>query len=529
MPIRMEKDDPQEQPKRPSGPNQGNSGGGGGLGGIMKFLPYILMFLLKKPKILIPVLAIGAVWYFFLGGSSMLNGGGDMTTGPAGYEEGFSFGAALSEEEYDKAMVFEPLTSYGNSAQLPRSASLAKYAPQRMHQGSQGSCVGWAAAYSARTIMESRATNQNPNNIAFSPAFLYNQIALQGCQGAYMNEAMESMKGVGSLPFREFGYTESSCSKKPQRADAVAAQQFKVKGYTRLTKGTRNYTADIPAMKQHIAQGSPVVIGMMVGGSFMHQMMGKDVWRPTQRDYTQAGFSGHAMNVIGYDDDKYGGAFHIMNSWGPEWGNSGNAWVTYDDFNRFTKEAYSMFPQASADDKVKFDPNKLVVRFGLVNNATQQLIPIVDKGNRMFQTVQPIAKGDKFKAAITNSTECYTYVFGQETDGSSYVLFPYTDKHSAYCGITGTRLFPRDYSMVADDLGNSDQIAIVISKTELDYEALNQRMNSSNQGSYLAKVRSAIAVSEVKDVKFDAGASVAFDATLDGNNIVGVVLAIDKR
>ena len=32
---------------------------------------------------------------------------------------------------------------------------------------------------------------------------------------------------------------------------------------------------------------------------------------------------GHAMVVVGYDDDKYGGAFEILNSWGTYWGNKG--------------------------------------------------------------------------------------------------------------------------------------------------------------------------------------------------------------
>lgn len=70
----------------------------------------------------------------------------------------------------------------------------------------------------------------------------------------------------------------------------------------------------------------------------------------------------------------------------------------------------------------------------------------------------------KFKLEVTNNIECYTYILGQETDGSSYVLFPYTPKHSPYCGITGTRVFPKDYSMQADNIGNKDFVAIIVTK-----------------------------------------------------------------
>ena len=89
--------------------------------------------------------------------------------------------------------------------------------------------------------------------------------------------------------------------------------------------------------------------------------------------------------------------------------------------------------------------------------------------------------------SIKNATECYIYIFGQETDGSSYVLFPYlkqgetVSKHSPYCGITGYRLFPKAQSMEADSIGNKDYIAIVVSKDELDYNALNNAISRSSQ------------------------------------------------
>ena len=31
----------------------------------------------------------------------------------------------------------------------------------------------------------------------------------------------------------------------------------------------------------------------------------------------------HAMCVVGYDDNKFGGAFLVMNSWGTGWGKGG--------------------------------------------------------------------------------------------------------------------------------------------------------------------------------------------------------------
>ena len=58
------------------------------------------------------------------------------------------------------------------------------------------------------------------------------------------------------------------------------------------------------------------------------------------------------MCVIGYDDYKEGGAFQIMNSWGPEWGKNGVAWVPYNVFDAFVVEAYGVYPMGSVDKPV---------------------------------------------------------------------------------------------------------------------------------------------------------------------------------
>ena len=51
-------------------------GGGGGMGWLIRLLPLAILFLIKRPKLLIPLLLVGGVWYFLLGGQEMLSGGG---------------------------------------------------------------------------------------------------------------------------------------------------------------------------------------------------------------------------------------------------------------------------------------------------------------------------------------------------------------------------------------------------------------------------------------------------------------------
>jgi len=529
MPIRIVKDKNTESNNNT--PNQ-PSNSGGGLGNLIAFAPLLIGIFKKKPKLLIIVAILGAILYFSGGLDGFLGGGEEqnqvIVAPDMDSNSQYALGSTYDEEKYVDTEIFASLANNGKNS-MPNSVSLLEYAPKRGNQGSQGSCVGWASSYAARTILESRATGKDPNKVVMSPSFLYNQIALPNCQGTYISEAMKSLQAVGDLPLSQFSYNERSCSDKPDSYEKTEASRYKIKGYNRLTKDGNQHKTDILAIRQNLAQGAPVVIGMMVGGTFMQGMQGREVWKPTNTDYNQRGFGGHAMCVIGYDDYKEGGAFQIMNSWGPSWGKNGVAWVSYKDFDYFTKEAYGLYPMGNAKDG-KFDPNKLAMKFGLVNNANGQNIPFQFLNGITFRTKQPIAIGTQFKIESTNSIECYTYVFGQETDGSSYTLFPYTAKHSPYCGITGTRLFPNDHSLVADDLGSKDYMAIVVSKKPFDYNQLNDLINKAQGATYAEKVQRAIQSQQIPNVKYNStGETINANADTQGKNIMAVVLEIEKR
>jgi C1A family cysteine protease len=506
-------DDP-KQPKRNR--NTGNRGGIPPI--VLLFLPQLIKLLRKRPKLLLVLVVIGGI-YFFLNKPSS-----DQTvvTSPDA-ESAFSTGLNMSQEMYDKSQIYEPLSAYGN--QLPARVSLEKYCPPRLNQGSQGSCVGWSSSYAARTILHSRATGQSPRDAAFSPSSLYNQIKLPNCQGAYIHTAMDVMHKRGVLPFKDFKYDQNDCSRTPSGTLMTKASQFRTRGFERLWENEGG--TDIDAIKQNIAQGAPVVVGMLVGGSFMNAMQGRKMWRPTSRDRQMRGFGGHAMCIMGYDDNMEGGAFQIMNSWGPNWGDRGFCWVRYSDFEYFTREAYGLHPMGDAQ---KQDPNKFAVSFGLVNNATGKPIPMEQSDRNVFSTRNSVTKGTRFKVMVSNSIECYTYILGQETDGSSYVLFPYTDKHSPYCGITGTRLFPRNQSLMADNIGSKDVIAVVVSKQEIDVQELNKLMNSTT-GSFASRLNQILDQYQVRRIRYGTdNSAIHFNAQTDGQrSMVGIVLNIDKH
>jgi hypothetical protein len=313
-------------------------------------------------------------------------------------------------------------------------------------------------------------------------------------------------------------------------------------GFNRLTKGDNTEVLDLYAIKQNLAQGAPVAIGMMVGQSFMQPMMGQDVWQPEESDRSMTGFGGHAMCVVGYDDKKYGGSFLLMNSWGPEWGNNGFAWVHYDDFKYFVREAYGLDPMqktgSAANVPFACEIGLMQVDYQGNKTVTKGYIPLRLTANNRFETTSPVKMGSHFKMEIKNSTECYIYVFGKETDGSSYILFPYPTRedatktrYSPYCGITGYRLFPKDKSLTPDSLGTRDEMAIVISKQELDWNNINQQLSQNPQTDFGSRLNTVLQNKLMKNVSFQSSGNgtMQFKENGNDNQVVATVVSIDKQ
>ncbi|MBS1666216.1 MAG: hypothetical protein JST58_02460 [Bacteroidetes bacterium] len=532
MPIRME-DDPID-PQDTGGDNGGGGGGGfgGGGGGLFQLLPLLFM-LFRSPKLLL-ILAIAAGAYFFFGRGCNLGNVAQSVSQLA-------MGGILDPRQFDKAKVYESLSDDDSKNPLPESANLQKYAPAVGDQGHQGSCVAWSSAYGARTILESIRTGKDPNSLKFSPSFLYNQVGVEGCEGALVENAMEFMTRKGSVPYDQFAYTDQDCTKQPDRQLLDEAQQYRMRGANRLTVGDRTDRIDQRAIKENLSQGAPVVIGMMVGGSYMQPMMGQDVWNPTQDDYSMQGFGGHAQCVVGYDDKKYGGAFLIMNSWGSQWGNNGFAWVRYQDFKTFVREAYGLEPMekvgAAANAPFSCEIGLVEITYNGNKTVAGGYIPLHNTNGNIFETNSTMKPGTRFKMEVKNSSECYIYVFGKETDGTSYTLFPYpnkqaptTTKYSPFCGIAGYRLFPKDKSMTPDSIGKKDYMAVIVSKDSLDWNSVNTQLSQNPQQDYASRLNAVLGSKLLRNVHYQNNSKGNMQLNVDGGNngVIACVVEVDK-
>jgi hypothetical protein len=125
-----------------------------------------------------------------------------------------------------------------------------------------------------------------------------------------------------------------------------------------------------------------------------------------------------------------------------------------------------------------------------------------------------------------------------ETDGSSYVLFPYPTKEdptktmfNPYCGITGYRLFPRGKSLMADEVGNKDFMAIITSKVELDVFQLNETINKNKSNGFENAVNIAIRRQSVNGVQFISNndGTINFKTPTGDKAALACIVAIDKQ
>jgi C1A family cysteine protease len=223
--------------------------------------------------------------------------------------------------------------------QMPSKFSLEKYLPAVGEQGDLGSCVGWATSYYGLTIVK-RIEESNSTHV-FSPLSVYNRYSFQEKRdpcvgGAEINKCLELLKQKGSPKAAEYDmpYCANDERKKPY--------DDKLFDYVRLQQ---NNPLQI---KAYLTNDCPVVVGMMVyaGGkgnslnSKFLDSLGVVQIDNFANDYVVAG---HALCIVGFDDEVAGGAFKIANSWGKNWGKDGFCWIKYTDLE-VLKCAYALIP-----------------------------------------------------------------------------------------------------------------------------------------------------------------------------------------
>ncbi len=477
-------------------------------------------------------------------------------------------GLVISQAELDQ-MPRKMELSFSSYRGMPPAYSLEKHAPYAGDQGQYGTCMAWATAYSAATIIFAQTHGLTDRDkitkAAFSPTYLFHNIVTtnDNCQtGANPGKAIEAMLLMGVPFIRTVPYTcgRSWTSSADAEAKMYRAMDFHLVFGT--DKDPKDASFKIEATKKALLENTPVIVGFDLPKSF-HRIKG-DVWNPDPAESTGGWQHGkHAMTVIAYDDRKEGGAFLLMNSWGRTWGSNGTVWVRYKDYNYFCILGLQLFanPSSPVPEFIKDAPPpkpapapapaptpqpapapaptpkpqptpapstaftlKGSVEFKLNTGeqmpasriSTRNLVvedEVVRKktaGEDMiaYRMDKSYLSGTKFRFFINISEQAYIYAFATDLSGKVNRILPYDDSISTLVGAKSIVAFPSDTKIVKmDENKGTDYLLILYSTEKLDAKTIAERM-SAESGGLSRKIRAALGNRLVSksDVQYDNNA-----------------------
>ena len=291
----------------------------------------------------------------------------------------------------------------------PSKASLVNYLPHSwaFDQGSTGMCVAYSLAV-ARTILYAKNENlfskDKITKESFSPLFIYfkskNSRDSKCSNGLHTPHAVNfvlangfaKLKDVENPNLYPYSGIRPNCDSYPPSIykDLKTACLYKLDNVYK--------SANLIDIKTAISSGMPVVFSCLMPGGLMDAGGRKKEFWDSSKSYQCYGVTsngkycsemvknkegycdkhfsqydnstGHVMTIVGYDDIKYGGSFHIFNSWGQDWGKNGLIWMSYKDFfekdflryafalERKKEKSNSLF--SSSYDEIKIDSLKYI-------------------------------------------------------------------------------------------------------------------------------------------------------------------------
>ena len=274
------------------------------------------------------------------------------------YSQGLEF---INPEDTELLDRFDA-NAFGYSENIPSSYSLKKYVPPVRDQGSTSTCVGFSMGYYAISTMHNiyfdRTSTIEKFIHAFDPLYAYTLNDDDCSQGLNMVQAFKMFSNYGAKK-SVFYPIDIDCENpiSDDKLDEISSltKPYELEGFEFIQTYNRNFIENV---KKSIFNKSPVIIGANITESLYDvsksPSSGNTIWKPKSDEENEGG---HAMCVIGFNDNIDGGSFHVVNSWGTDWGDNGYFWISYSDFYSYVNEAYVIKPyNLNFDDKT---PNTL--------------------------------------------------------------------------------------------------------------------------------------------------------------------------
>ena len=253
--------------------------------------------------------------------------------------------------------------SNASSLTVPTTYDLSTqpYFPQVRDQGNDGTCAAFSTIYYNFGYLEALDNGWTDASLGndehlLSPSWAYDRVVLAEGGSIINDEALVAQQtGVSTWSYMPYiaGNTASWGSEAAWR-DAPLHQIADIVSYT---YSAANPSRIIQQMKAAVASDHPVTFAIYAD-PIQPFDKSNNILYSNEYNYDT---TDHAVTIVGYDDSmtSHGdtGAFKVVNSWGPDWGDKGYFWVTYATIEKIG----SLLQAISLTDKIDYQPSYLAL------------------------------------------------------------------------------------------------------------------------------------------------------------------------
>jgi C1A family cysteine protease len=206
---------------------------------------------------------------------------------------------------------------------LPTSVDLRPEMPPVLDQGPLGSCGAHAVANALHYLLHKEGIME------FTPSrlFLYyntrvkiETIPPHEDSGVTLRDMCIALSKWRACNEELCPYVIEDFWKCPTKAAYAEAKTHTSLSYFAVAQNQRT-------IKTALAEGFPVVFGMMLFDSFVSDEVAETGQVPLPDEYNENLLGGHALKIVGHDDATK--CFTVMNSWSQSWGHEGYCYIPY--------------------------------------------------------------------------------------------------------------------------------------------------------------------------------------------------------